>query len=125
MGYINRLLSSRQIIIMSAWFLSAATLFLLAFNQYAANPNKCLNTIECKLIDVITTTEPINFNTATEDELVKFKGIGAKRAKQIVNYRIKHGKFKSLDDIKRVPGLGTRFLEENKELIVLSDFAVK
>lgn len=49
----------------------------------------------------------LDINTATAEQLEKeLKGVGPVKAKAIVDYRKKHGAFKSLDDIKKVDGIG-------------------
>ena len=44
----------------------------------------------------------VNINTATQTELETLPGIGASTALKIINFRIENGKFKSIDDIKKV-----------------------
>ena len=53
----------------------------------------------------------IDINTATAEEFVKVKGIGEKKAERIVAYRDEHGKFKSVDDLKNVKGIGEKIVE--------------
>jgi competence protein ComEA len=48
----------------------------------------------------------VNINTATKEELMTIKGIGEKRAQDIIEYRKKHGNFKSVDDLEKVSGIG-------------------
>lgn len=48
----------------------------------------------------------ININTATESQLENLPGIGPSTAMKIVNYRKENGLFKSIDEIKNVPGIG-------------------
>ena len=48
----------------------------------------------------------VNINTATKEELTSLKGIGDKRAQDIIDYRTKNGPFKSVDDLGKVPGIG-------------------
>lgn len=40
------------------------------------------------------------------------KGIGMKKAQAIVNYRKKHGSFKSLDDLMDVKGIGEKTIKK-------------
>lgn len=47
----------------------------------------------------------ININTAAKEQLVTLPGIGASRAEDIISYRSKNGSFKSIEDIKNVPGI--------------------
>ena len=48
----------------------------------------------------------INLNTATQSELETLTGIGVSTAKKIIDYREKNGKFKSIEEIKNVSGIG-------------------
>lgn len=52
----------------------------------------------------------LNLNTATKEELEVVAGIGPKKAEAILNYRNKHGLFKSVDDLKNVNGFGEKSL---------------
>ena len=51
-------------------------------------------------------TSKININTATQSELEVLTGIGPSMASKIIDYRKQNGKFKTIDDIKNVPGIG-------------------
>ena len=44
-------------------------------------------------------------------------GIGIKKAEAIVTYRKEHGKFKNLEDLQMVKGIGTKTVEKNKNEI--------
>ena len=48
----------------------------------------------------------VNINTATEEEFQKIPGIGSSIAKKIVKYRNDNGKFKTIEDLKQVSGIG-------------------
>ncbi|WP_268913830.1 helix-hairpin-helix domain-containing protein [Lentilactobacillus sp. SPB1-3] len=50
----------------------------------------------------------VNLNTADKSKLQDLNGIGEKKADQILAYRQSHGKFKSIDEIKNVPGFGDK-----------------
>ena len=52
----------------------------------------------------------ININTASKADFVKIKGIGEKKAERIISYRKDHGKFKSIDDLKKVKGIGDKII---------------
>jgi competence protein ComEA len=55
---------------------------------------------------------PVNLNTASVAELEGLKGIGAAKAKAIVEHREKNGQFQSVDDLKLVRGIGDRMLDQ-------------
>lgn len=48
----------------------------------------------------------ININTAGKEELQKISGIGPSLAEKIISYRNSNGKFKKIEDIKNVNGIG-------------------
>ena len=59
----------------------------------------------------------LNLNTATKDELVALPGIGPAKAQAIVEYRTQHGPFRSLDELRKVKGIGEKlFLQLKPEL---------
>lgn len=49
---------------------------------------------------------PVNLNTATVDELSAIDGIGEKRASDIIAYRQVIGRYKSVEEIKNIKGIG-------------------
>lgn len=59
----------------------------------------------------------ININTATQTELETLPGIGPSTALKIVNYRKEKGKFKNIQDIKNVNGIGDSKFNKIKDLI--------
>ena len=61
----------------------------------------------------------ININKATQEELQKLTGIGESTAKKIINYREEYGKFKKIEDIKNVSGIGDAKFEAIKKDITV------
>lgn len=61
----------------------------------------------------------VNINTATEADFQTISGIGQKRAQDIIAYREANGKFKSVDDLKNVTGIGAKTLEKLKEYVTV------
>ena len=59
----------------------------------------------------------VNINTATKEELDTLPGIGESTANKIINYREENGKFKSIEEIKEVSGIGDSKFEQIKDLI--------
>jgi competence protein ComEA len=50
--------------------------------------------------------ERVDINSATVDQLQAVRGLGKSRALEIARYRDRHGPFKSLDELERVPHMG-------------------
>jgi competence protein ComEA len=54
----------------------------------------------------VTLKIPISVNTASQEGLDAIPYIGPYLAQKIINYRSQHGPFKTIDEIKNVPGVG-------------------
>lgn len=63
------------------------------------------------------TSEKVNINTATQEELETLVGIGPSIANKIVQYRKENGNFKTVDDIKNVSGIGESKFEKIKDYV--------
>jgi competence protein ComEA len=61
----------------------------------------------------------ININTALADELAQLRGIGEKKAETIIEFRESNGPFKLPEDLMKVPGIGPKTFEANKDRIVV------
>lgn len=70
-----------------------------------------------------TTTESasskININTADLILLQNIPGVGPSTAQKIIDYRTTSGRFKSIEDIKNVSGIGEKTFEKMKEYITV------
>ena len=64
-------------------------------------------------------SQKININTASADELMNLKGIGEKKATTIIEFRKNNGPFKQPEDLIKVPGIGPKTLEANKNRIAV------
>ncbi|MDD2360007.1 MAG: ComEA family DNA-binding protein [Syntrophaceticus schinkii] len=61
----------------------------------------------------------ININTASAAELDTLPGIGPVLAQRIIDYRTTHGQFRSVADLQKVSGIGSRRYEQLKDLITI------
>lgn len=57
----------------------------------------------------------VNLNTADASGLQQLSGIGEKKAAAIISYREEHGSFSSIEDIKKVSGIGDKTFESLKD----------
>lgn len=61
----------------------------------------------------------VNINTADLSDLEKLPGVGKATAQKILDYRASHGLFGSIDDIKKIDGIGEgKFLNIRRYLTV-------
>jgi len=58
-------------------------------------------------------------NTATETQIALLPGIGAKLAAEVVNFLATNGSFKTIEDIKKVSGVGGKKFEKIKDFVIL------
>lgn len=64
--------------------------------------------------------EQVDINSASVEQLaVVLDGIGTKKAQAIIAYREANGKFKSVEEITEVKGIGDAMLEKNRARIKL------
>jgi competence protein ComEA len=68
---------------------------------------------------VAVTTELININIASLEELDTLPGIGPSLAQRIIDYREQNGPFISTEDIINVPGIGAGNYERFKDMITV------
>ena len=61
----------------------------------------------------------VHINSASAEALQNLSGIGPKLAQAIIDYREKQGPFQTVEALKRVRGVGTKLLEENRHLLSL------
>ena len=71
------------------------------------------------------TTEPVvsnkpvllNINTASTEELQTLPNIGERMAKRIIDYRIQHGDFASVDALQDVKGIGPKTIDKLRPFV--------
>ncbi len=88
---------------------------------------KCSEDFEKKQIgitgDAIKETDGkklVNINTATEEELCTLSGIGEGKARNIVEYRMKKGNYRSIEEIMNVEGIKQGLFDKIKDSITVS-----
>ncbi|GJQ57998.1 MAG: helix-hairpin-helix domain-containing protein [Candidatus Scalindua sp. AMX11] len=63
----------------------------------------------------------ININKAAVKELLVLKGIGSKKANDIVAYRDEHGPYKKTEDVMKVKGIGDKMFEKFRDQITVRE----
>lgn len=88
-------------------------------NQCYADPKLAYQALITKQSAQKTLSERVNINTASAGELATLKGVGAKTAQAIVDYREMFGRFESVDDLTKVKGIGDKTLEKNRHRLTV------
>jgi competence protein ComEA len=83
----------------------AVLLGLLAFRGYG-------DRLGARPTDPVAAADLTDLNTADQKELAQVPGVGPKLAEAIVDHRLAHGPFKSLDELKNVRGVGPLTFEK-------------
>lgn len=94
--------------LISAFFLSLG----FANITFAADP-----ATQSPKTQVVQQQALININTADVATLMQLKGIGAKKAEAIIAWRNTNGKFKTLEQLMDVKGIGEAILSSNRDKI--------
>ena len=68
-----------------------------------------------------TSEQPIDLNRATTDDLTSLPGVSPALASRIVQARETAGRFASVDDLRRVRGLGATRLERLRPLLTVTE----
>jgi competence protein ComEA len=61
----------------------------------------------------------VNINSAGLEDLQRLPGIGPAYAQRIIDYRVQHGRFQSIDELDEVKGIGPKKLEKLRPFVSL------
>lgn len=77
------------------------------------------NSISTNPLEVLqgNKNEKLNINKATLDQLATLYGIGEVKAKAIIEYREKNGGFKSIEDLDKVDGIGSKTVDKLRDKV--------
>ncbi|MDH3848075.1 MAG: helix-hairpin-helix domain-containing protein [Gammaproteobacteria bacterium] len=73
------------------------------------------------LLPLLALAGPVNVNTADAETISEsLEGVGLSKARAIVEYRQKHGPFKTPNDLSLVKGIGERTVDLNRGNILVA-----
>ena len=99
--------------------LEGPTLSLSQGAQLVRLPELALETYQVEENDETPGELRVNINEAGEEELCQLPQIGSARAKNILEYREKHGPFASIEEIRAVSGIGDGIFQQIREHITV------
>lgn len=99
--------------------LEGPTLSLSQGAQLVRLPELALETYQVEENDETPRELRVNINEAGEEELCQLPQIGPARAKNILEYREKHGPFASIEEIRAVSGIGDGIFQQIREHITV------
>lgn len=80
----------------------------------------------CSLLPVAVWAGPVDINSADASTIAKeLQGIGLSKAQDIVAYRERNGSFKSVEDLRKIKGIGAKTLERNRANIRMDSATVE
>lgn len=75
---------------------------------------KVIGSFLLSLFLVVPAFAAVDINSADEAALSSLNGLGPAKAAAIVQYRKEHGKFKTVDELTNVKGIGPKIVEKLK-----------
>ncbi len=79
-------------------------------------PESCPDKDSCP---ILPSSGQININSATQEELERLPGIGARNAEKIIQYRDQNGPFSHTDELKAIPGIKERTFQKLETLVTI------
>jgi competence protein ComEA len=96
-----------------------SSLVLVAALLFVSSPMSAQRAARPPVSAAVVSTEVVNLNSATADQIATLPGIGPKTADLVVQYRVKNGPFKKIEEIMNVRGIGEKsFLKIKDRLTV-------
>jgi competence protein ComEA len=72
--------------------------------------------------DIVEREVPrLDLNRASRGELALLRGLGPARAQAIEDHRRQHGPFRSVDELRKVPGVGPKTLDRIRSMLFVDD----
>lgn len=103
-------------------FIGVAALAGISINYFSKNNSRFKNYFANITLQSGSPAK-INLNKATLEELIRLSGIGPGLAQRIIDYRLSSGGFKTIEEVKKVKGIGTQKFELLKDRMSIEENA--
>ena len=107
--------SERRFLVLAA--AAAVCIVSLAF-WYAVPPSPAQ--ASSAAVEPLRESFRVDLNTAGVDAMTTLPGLGAKKARAVLDYRLTHGPFRSLGEVAQVPGVTQDMIDGWQVLVYLS-----
>jgi len=85
-----------------------------------SSTRRAIQVLIASLLPVFAWAGPVDINKADAATIAKeLNGIGLSKAQAIVAWREKNGGFKTVDDLRKIKGIGAKTLDKNRSNIRL------
>ena len=85
--------------------------------QYISTENGEGIIAENNINDKSGINKKVNINKASQSDLENIPGVGPSLAQKIISFRDENGKFKNVEDLKNVSGIGDKKFESIKDYV--------
>lgn len=87
--------------------------------QYCVQKEETALKNDACITENTTTSSKVSINKATLEQLQTLPGIGEAKAKDIIAYREQNGPFTTIEDLKKISGIGESVFAKIKDYITL------
>jgi competence protein ComEA len=101
--------------------MNRSALVLIAAVVFISSPLAAQRGTKPSVSAAVASTEVVNLNSATALQIASLPGIGPKTAELIVQYRVKNGPFKKIEEIMNVRGVGEKSFLKIKERLAVGE----
>ena len=105
----------------AVWVVTFAVLFAFVSVQPALSGSSTSDKTKAATDKAVKAVkaQKVNINSADEGTLANLNGVGPVLAKRIVDFRSKSGKFKTIQDLKNVNGIGDKIFAQIAPMITV------
>jgi len=101
--------------------MNRSALVLIAAAVFISSPLAAQRATKPPVSAAVVSTEVVNLNSATAAQIASLPGIGPKTADLIVQYRVKNGPFKKIEEIMNVRGVGEKSFLKIKDRLTVGE----